>query len=157
MRNLQRCDVHERPFVQIDGVTVLDFSSNDYLGFRFNDVIQDAYIEGIKKYGVGSGGSSLVCGYDEVKNKFERQFSAFLGVEQTLLLNSGYTANLAVFSTLWLDEPVAFFIDKFVHASIYDALKLRGIIIYRLLSYPQFPFRTYITHIIFIFSELRSF
>lgn len=137
MRNLQHCTVYERPFVQIEGATLLDFSSNDYLGFRFNEAIQIAYIEGIKKYGIGSGGSSLVCGYDEVKDNFERQFSAFLGTEKAVLLNSGYAANLAVFSTLWLDEPVEFFIDKFVHASIYDALKLRNASHTKISRYPH--------------------
>ncbi len=134
-RSLTPLGCVERPWLMIDGKRFIDFSSNDYLGLRFDERIKRAYIDGIDCYGVGSGGSPLVCGYDEVKRNFEQQFASFVGMDKALFLTSGYTANLSVFSVLFAKEKTEFFLDKSCHASIYDALKLRGQTFTRLLRY----------------------
>lgn len=130
MKSFNRClmvaHCETRPFITIDKYQCIDFSSNDYLGLRFHPELQNAYIQGVKTYGVGNGGSPLVCGYDELKQSFENNFADFVGMELGILVNSGYNANLCVISTLLKNSTTEFFIDKSVHASIYDALNLRG-------------------------------
>lgn len=124
-RNLSQFEIKQRPWLEIANQCFLDFSSNDYLALRFDENIQRAYKTGIELYGIGSGGSPLVCGYDLLKHQFEESFSNFINVEKSLLFTSGYSANLSLFSTLYLKQEVAFFLDKSCHASIYDALVLR--------------------------------
>lgn len=121
--------------IEVEGRSCLDFSSNDYLGLRFNKEIQKAYCEGILKYGIGSGGSPLVCGYDSAKQSLEMAFANFLKKERGLLLNSGYSANLSLFQSYKKDKPVTFFIDKSSHASIYDAIAARDPNYTRLIRY----------------------
>ena len=99
-----------------------DFSSNDYLGLNFELELQQAYCEGINLYGFGSGGSTMVTGYDEQKYQLEQEFANFLGLEKSLFFSSGYVANLSILS-LYQDQDVEVFVDKFSHASIYDGLK----------------------------------
>ncbi len=118
-RHLEKIYCEARPFIQMDNKHCIDFSSNDYLGLRFNEDIQTAYIQGMKEHGIGSGGSSFVCGYDDVKHQLESHFATFLSMEKALLFGAGYTANLSVFMVLLKDEQVDFFIDKSIHASVY--------------------------------------
>ena len=110
--------------ILIDGKTLVNFSSNDYLGLSQHKEIKRAFCEGIERYGVGAGGALVVCGYDEEKASLEKAFAAFVGTETSLLFQSGYTANLSVVSAL-CDENTDIFIDKMSHASIYDALSLK--------------------------------
>lgn len=136
VRQLSPIETLKRPWITKKDKRLLDFASNDYLDLRFNPDIKEAYKQGIDLYGVGSGGSPLICGYDSPKYQFEEAFSDFLGVEKSLFLGSGYSANLSVFSALFEKEDVAFFLDKSSHASIYDALSLRKSS-YQLYRYPH--------------------
>lgn len=136
-RGLNAFEIKKRPFISRGQRQCLDFSSNDYLGLRFNDELKQAYKDGIEHGGVGSGGSPLVCGYDEVKSQFENSFSEFVGFEQSLFIGSGYCANLSVFSVLFAKDDTAFFIDKSCHASIYDAITLRAKDNFKLYRYPH--------------------
>lgn len=110
--------------ILIDGNTLVNFSSNDYLGLSHHKEIKRAFCEGIERYGVGAGGALVVCGYDDEKASLEKAFADFVGTETCLFFQSGYTANLSVVSAL-CDEHTDIFIDKMSHASIYDALSLK--------------------------------
>lgn len=101
----------------------LCFASNDYLGLG-NDVrVRRAYQRGFDLYAAGSGGSALVSGYHPIHRQLEKTIAERLGVDDAVLFSSGYAANLGIVSMLaTLDR--SFLIDKAVHASVYDALKL---------------------------------
>lgn len=103
----------------------LNFSSNDYLSLCHEPEIKKGYLEGFKKYPTGSGGSMVICGYHEAHQSLEQAFIKVLQVDECLLFPSGYTANLSIASLLSRLKIHAV-IDKNVHASIYDGLKLSG-------------------------------
>lgn len=115
----QRLDNH----AVIEGQTLLNFCSNDYLGMTTHPEVKKAFIQGIEQYGVGSGASPLVSGYYPPQKMLEEKFAEFLQCEQAIFFNSGYHANLAVMTVL-ADRNSAIFADKYIHASLLDGIQL---------------------------------
>jgi len=101
----------------------LDFSSNDYLSLRSDPRIKKAYSRGVEKHPVGSGGSMVICGYHPAHKELEQAFKDALNVDACLLFSSGYVANLSVLGLLG-QVKTGIFLDKKMHASIYDGLVL---------------------------------
>lgn len=109
--------------IKINGKNYINFSSNDYLGLANHGAIDQAYIEGIKHYGFGSGASGIVSGYTKDQKLLEEKFARWLNVDKTLLFNSGYHANIGVLSSL-LGRSSVVLADKLCHASILDGIQL---------------------------------
>lgn len=110
----QRCPIDSK---------LINFSSNDYLSLSEDKRIQAAFQKGFANYPSCSGGAMVICGYHAIHQELEQAFAQSLGVDDALLFSSGYAANLGVISMLTYFKS-HFFIDKSVHASIYDGLKL---------------------------------
>jgi len=94
----------------------IDFSSNDYLG------LSKTKIE-CKNKPIGSTGSRLITGNYTQIEAVEKQIALFHGKEEGLIFNSGYTANLGLFSTLPQRNDVILY-DEYIHASIRDGIRL---------------------------------
>lgn len=100
----------------------IDFTSNDYLALANSSRIQNAIITAINAgLAVGAGGSRLLRGNNEVFEILESNAAAFFKSEKALFFGSGYTANLALFSTLPQRGDIIFY-DERVHASIRDGI-----------------------------------
>ena len=107
---------------QIDGQAMVNFSSNDYLGWA-NDPQQIAWLgEGAKRFGAGSGASHWVVGHTDAHERLQDTIAAWLGVESVALFATGYLANLAAVSTLGADASVHQ--DRLNHASLLQAGQL---------------------------------
>ena len=79
----------------INGQRVINFSSNDYLGWA-NDPQHVAWMtEGAQRYGVGSGASHWVVGHTGAHARLEQAIADWLGVDAVALFATGYLANLA--------------------------------------------------------------
>ena len=125
-RDLLQRDLHRKRCVSsYSKGACIHFSSNDYLSLASDESIKKAYQQGFKRYPSGSGGSMVVCGYHSTHKALEDAFADALGVEDCLLFPSGYAANLSVVGLLACFDA-HLLIDKAVHASIYDGLKLSG-------------------------------
>ena len=109
--------------VKINGRRCINFSSNDYLGLANHSAVKRAFINGIKKYGVGSGSSALISGYFEAQRILEAKFAEFLNRDQAIFFNSGYLANLGVITSL-ANRSSVILSDKLCHASLLDAIQL---------------------------------
>lgn len=94
-----------------------DFSSNDYLGLSKQD------LELPKNLSHGSTGSRLLAGNYPLIEQAESEIASFHNAECGLIFNSGYTANLGVFSTIPQKGDTVLY-DELIHASIKDGLKL---------------------------------
>ena len=105
------------------GKQVLQMSSNNYLGLAGDARLEEAAIEAIKKYGIGSTGSRLISGTHELHLELERKIAEFKETESCLVFSTGYAANLGVISAL-LSEKDAVYSDRLNHASIIDGIKL---------------------------------
>ncbi len=99
------------------------FSSNDYLSLSTEPELKKAYEQGFARHPFGSGASMVLSGYHPTHQAVEQAFAELLAVDECLLFASGYAANLAVAALLG-QIAVSCFIDKRVHASIYDGLTL---------------------------------
>lgn len=112
--------------VVIDGVEVLAFASNDYLGLAGDPAIIAAAREGAARWGAGAGASHLICGHQSPHAELEAALAAFVapsGGARALLLSSGYLANLAILTTL-CRRDTAVFVDRLDHACINDGAVL---------------------------------
>lgn len=114
--NQQGCGRH---LVQ-DGIRYLNFSSNDYLGISQHAEVITAWQQGAEIYGVGSGGSGHVTGYNETHQQFEQQLADWLGFPRALLFISGFAANQAVIAAL-AEKTDRIIADKLSHASLLEA------------------------------------
>jgi 8-amino-7-oxononanoate synthase len=105
---------------------LVDFSSNDYLGFAQSmDIYEQAHTTIIShKSGFnGSTGSRLISGNHEVYGLLENYLKKSHQSDAALLFNSGYDANLGLFSSLLQRNDMVFF-DQLSHASIRDGIQL---------------------------------
>lgn len=103
-----------------DGV---DFTSNDYLGLAASPDMQRAVIAAIER-GVpaGAGGSRLLRGNHAEHEALEEEAATFFGCDRMLYFSSGYSANLAVLSTLPQRGDLIVF-DCLIHASAHEGMK----------------------------------
>lgn len=109
----------------VDGKSVLNFCSNNYLGLANHPVLCKAATEAIAKYGVGPAAVRTIAGTMELHLTLEKKLAAFKGVESAITFQSGYCANLAVFPALVSKDDVIFS-DELNHASIIDGCRLSG-------------------------------
>lgn len=100
-----------------------NFSGNDYLGLSRHPALVEAWREGARRYGVGSGGSGHVTGFHPAHHQLEQTLARWLGYPRALLFISGFSANQAVISALMQkdDRIVA---DRLSHASLLEAASL---------------------------------
>lgn len=103
----------------LDGKSYLNFCSNDYLGHANHPKVIEAFIDGSKQYGVGSGASHLITGHSRAHHELEEVLAEFLGRPRALLFSTGYMANLGVISAL-LQKGDHVFEDRLNHASLLD-------------------------------------
>ncbi len=107
---------------------LIDFSSNDYLGFsRSEEVMLQTKII-CDRYQInqeGSTGSRLLTGNNQIMEDCERECARFHGGSRALLFNSGYLANLALISAVAGRNDAVIF-DELCHASLRDGIRLSG-------------------------------
>ncbi len=111
------------PWITIDGKKVLNFCSNNYLGFAQNKRIANAAIKAIKKYGVGAGAVRPISGNTALHMEAEKALAKFKGAEAAFLLPGGFIANIVAIATIVGKEDIVIS-DELNHASIIDAIKL---------------------------------
>src|ERR1051326_1810701 len=92
LRELRRVDSAQGPRIEIGGRTLLNFSSNDYLGFANHPALKKAAIKAVEKFGAGAGASRLICGSLAPFHELEETLAAFKGAEAALTFSTGYAA-----------------------------------------------------------------
>jgi 8-amino-7-oxononanoate synthase len=110
------------------GVTtnLIDFSSNDYLGFSKNQSIFKRAAEILKTHHLevnGATGSRLLSGNHELYDIAEQQIAQYHHTESALIFNSGFDANVGFFSSVPQRGDLIFY-DELCHASIRDGIKM---------------------------------
>ena len=105
---------------------LVDFCSNDYLGFARAVFLKEKIDEELKNAHIlrnGSSGSRLLSGNSTYAEELEAYIAAAHQAEAGLIYNSGYDANVGLFSSLPQrgDTIIA---DELIHASIIDGCRL---------------------------------
>ncbi len=111
---------------------LIDFYSNDYLGFARNSVIADQANALLAQFTThnsnsalinGSSGSRLLSGNSKLAEETEQMLAQFHDAEAALIFNSGYDANVGVLSSLPYKNATIFY-DELVHASMHDGIRM---------------------------------
>lgn len=114
LKGMQRC---------YEGKVFCSFSSNDYLGLAKHPAIIKAFKQTADDFGVGSGASHFLGGYNHFHQELELALAEFLKFPKVLVFSTGYMANLGILGSL-LQRRAAVFVDKLSHASLIDGAKL---------------------------------
>lgn len=109
--------------VDLDGQTLLNFGSNDYLGLAGDVRLTRAASKAACAEGFGAGASPLVSGHSQAHELLERALADLLAVDSALTFPSGFAANTATIAALvGPDDVIAS--DARNHASIIDGCRL---------------------------------
>lgn len=101
----------------------VDLTSNDYLGLAESEELKNAAAAAIARgVPIGAGGSRLLRGNHPEHEALEAEAADYFAAEAALYFGAGYTANLAIFSTLPQADDIVVY-DELVHASVHDGLK----------------------------------
>lgn len=119
-RSLLNIEDGNRTFLNHDGDSYLNFSSNDYLGLASDKELTQAWQTGLDRFGNGSGASPLVTGHSSAHSELEETLCDWLGFERAILFNSGFSANQAMLFSL-LEKDDLLLQDKLNHASLIEA------------------------------------
>lgn len=101
----------------------IDFWSNDYLGFARSTSLKQHIKSLTENANYGATGSRLISGNPSLAEEIELEIAQYHNAESALIFNSGYDANLGIFSCIAGKDDTIFY-DDLVHASIHDGLKL---------------------------------
>ena len=105
---------------------LIDFTSNDYLGFAHSELIFDKTHQFLLDKNIkinGATGSRLISGNHNLYQITEDFIASFHHSESALIFNSGYDANVGFFSSVPQRNDVILY-DELCHASIRDGIQL---------------------------------
>jgi 8-amino-7-oxononanoate synthase len=111
--------------VELEGRSVLNFASNDYLGLAGDDRLKQAAIEAIQQYGTGSTGSRLLSGHRPIHQALEKAIAQWKQTEDAIIFSSGYAANMGTITAL-VGAKDLILGDEYNHSSLKNGAKLSG-------------------------------
>ena len=125
LRRLRKVEAVDGTRIQINGKTLVNFASNDYLGLAQHPALQEALIRAAKQWGVGATAARLLGGHREEHEALEDKLAAWTRRKCALLFSTGYMANLGAIQAL-LGENDVCVQDKLNHACLIDGARLAG-------------------------------
>lgn len=116
----------------IKGKSYAIFNSNDYLGLRFNEKIQQAEEISSKRSGSGPGAVRFISGTHQVHKELEKELAKFHNREDAMVCSSAFSSNQGVIFPLITGQSkdsvvhnnVLVISDELNHRSIIDAIRL---------------------------------
>lgn len=109
--------------IVVNGKTVLNFCSNNYLGLSSNPEVIQAAKDTLDSHGFGMSSVRFICGTQDIHKTLEKKIAEFYGTEDTILYAAAFDANGGVFEPL-LGEQDCIISDSLNHASIIDGVRL---------------------------------
>ena len=100
LRQLKTSRIVSSAQIIINGDTLTNFASNDYLGLSQHQLLKERAIEAINKYGVGSPSSRLIAGNCELYDEVESRIAELKGTETALVFPTGFQTNLSIMLAL---------------------------------------------------------
>src|SRR3954447_21995990 len=122
-RHLRILDDEQKAHTTVDHRSVVNLSSNSYLGLTTHPKLRQAALKAIDDFGVGTGSVRTIAGTMEIHMELERRLAEFKKVEKVVVFQSGFAANAGTVSAILTREDVVIS-DELNHASIIDGSRL---------------------------------
>lgn len=111
------------PVIRIDGKSLINLSSNNYLGLATDYRLIDASVKAAQTYGAGAGAVRTINGTMDLHIELEEKLARFKKTEAVIVYQSGFNCNMAAISAV-MDQHDAILSDELNHASIIDGCRL---------------------------------
>ena len=122
-RHLRILEDEQKAHTTFDHRSVVNLSSNNYLGLTTHPKLRERALKAIEEFGVGSGSVRTIAGTMEIHMELERRLAEFKNVEAVVVFPSGFAANAGTVSAILTKEDVVIS-DELNHASIIDGCRL---------------------------------
>jgi glycine C-acetyltransferase len=122
-RPLRILQDEQRAHTTFDGRSVVNLSSNNYLGLTTHPRLRERALKALERYGVGTGSVRTIAGTMSIHMELEQRLAEFKHTEATVVFQSGFTANSGTVSAILTKEDVIVS-DELNHASIIDGCRL---------------------------------
>ena len=123
-KRLNYISTPQSAWVEMEGRgKTLILSSNNYLGLSDEPTVVNAGLEGLKKYGAGTGSVRFICGTFTVHRQLEEALARFVGTDASMSYVSAWNANEGLTATV-VEEGDFVVSDALNHASIIDSIRL---------------------------------
>ena len=113
------------PIIKVKGRDLINFASNNYLGFATREDLIEADIAAVKQYGVGAGAVRTINGTLDIHIALEKKIAEFKGTEDAIAFQSGFNGNMGAIPAV-MKKGDAILSDELNHASIIDGCRLSG-------------------------------
>ena len=105
-RRLRVLDDEQRAHTSFDGRSVVNLSSNNYLGLTTHPRLRERALEAVREHGVGSGSVRTIAGTMAIHMELERRLAEFKQTEAVVVFQSGFTANAGTVSSILTKDDV---------------------------------------------------
>src|SRR5262245_39250029 len=122
-RHLRVLDREQGVNATFDHKSVVNLSSNNYLGLTTHRKLREAALDAVRRYGAGSGSVRTIAGTMELHMELERRLATFKNVEAVVVFQSGFAANAGTVAAVLTKDAVVVS-DELNHASIIDGCRL---------------------------------
>ena len=122
-RQLRILEDEQKARTTVDHRSVVNLSSNNYLGLTTHPRLREKALKAIDDYGVGTGSVRTIAGTMDIHMELERRLAEFKKVEKVVVFQSGFAANAGTVSAILTKEDVVIS-DELNHASIIDGCRL---------------------------------
>src|SRR5262245_53660200 len=122
-RQLRILEDEQKAHTTVDHRSVVNLSSNNYLGLTTHPKLREAALTAVERFGVGAGSVRTIAGTMSMHMELERRLAAFKKVEKVVVFQSGFAANAGTVSAILTKEDVVIS-DELNHASIIDGCRL---------------------------------
>jgi len=122
-RRLRVLDTEQRARTSIDHRSVINLSSNNYLGLTTHPRLRERAVAALEQLGVGTGSVRPIAGTMAIHMGLEQRLAAFKKTEAAVVFQSGFAANAGTVSAI-LTKDDAIVSDELNHASIIDGARL---------------------------------
>ncbi len=113
------------PVITLDGRSLINFGSNDYLGLASDNRVIQAAIAATETYGTGSTGSRLITGHRPLHRELEQAIAALKQTEDAIVFSSGYLANVGTITAI-VGKRDLILADQYNHSSLKAGAALSG-------------------------------
>jgi glycine C-acetyltransferase len=122
-RQLRVLDGEQKAHASFDHRSVVNLSSNNYLGLTTHPALRERALDATREFGVGSGSVRPIAGTMSLHMELERKLAEFKQTEATVVFQSGFAANAGTVSAI-LGKDDFIVSDELNHASIIDGARL---------------------------------